>query len=122
MTISTKLLGIASAGVLLAGQLALVPVASAAGPSMVEEGKKIAFSRKKGNCLACHAIAGGKAAGNIAPPLGAMQSRFKNKADLKAQISDATVKNPESSMPPFGRHNILSGAELEKVVEFVWSL
>ncbi|MBL3529102.1 MAG: sulfur oxidation c-type cytochrome SoxX [gamma proteobacterium endosymbiont of Lamellibrachia anaximandri] len=112
----------ASAGVLLAGQLALAPVASAAGPSMTEEGKKLAFSRKKGNCLACHAIAGGQAAGNIAPPLGAMQSRFKNKAELKAQIMDATVKNPESSMPPFGRHKILSGAEIDKVVEFVWSL
>lgn len=122
MTISTKLLGMASAGVLLAGQLALVPVASAAGPSMIEEGMKLAFTRKKGNCLACHAIAGGQAAGNIAPPLGAMQSRFKSKAELKAQIADATVKNPETSMPPFGRHKILSDAEINKVVEFVWSL
>ncbi len=122
MTMSTKLLGITSAGVLLAGQLALVPVASAAGPSMVEEGKNIAFTRKKGNCLACHIMAGGKAAGNIAPPLGAMQSRFKSKAELKAQIADATVKNPETSMPPFGRHKILSDTEIDKVVDFVWSL
>ena len=88
----------------------------------VEEGKKIAFHRKKGNCLACHAIEGGKLPGNIGPPLINMKERFPNKADLKAQIGDATINNPNSIMPPFGKHNILSENELNKVVEFIYSL
>jgi len=51
-----------------------------------------------------------------------MKERFPNKADLKAQIADATINNPNSIMPPFGKHKILSGAELNKVVEFIYSL
>ena len=40
-----------------------------ANASDIEQGKKVAFDRKKGNCLACHMIAGGELPGNIGPPL-----------------------------------------------------
>lgn len=88
----------------------------------VEAGKKVAFHRKKGNCLACHAIAGGKLPGNIGPPLINMKQRFPNKADLKAQIGNATINNPNSIMPPYGAHKILTEKELDQVVEFIYSL
>lgn len=77
---------------------------------------------RKGNCLACHLIAGGELAGNIAPPLAGMQARFPDKAKLRAQVWDATVANPNSTMPPFGRHKILSEKELDDVVEFLLTL
>ena len=35
----------------------------------IAEGKKLAFDRKKGNCLACHMIDDGELAGNSGPPL-----------------------------------------------------
>ncbi len=85
-------------------------------------GKELAFSRKKGNCLACHMIQGGEMAGTIAPPLIAMAARFPDKEKLRAQIFDAQVANPDSLMPPFGKHKILSEKELDKVVDFVLSL
>ena len=88
----------------------------------VEDGKKVAFHRKKGNCLACHAIEGGKLPGNIGPPLVNMKQRFPNKADLKSQIGNATKNNPNSIMPPYGTHNILTAKELDQVVEFIYSL
>ncbi len=90
--------------------------------SAIELGKVIAFQPKKGNCLACHAIKGGKLPGNIGPPLINMQQRYPNKKNLKAQIKDATENNPNSIMPPFAKHRILSEAELDNVVEFVYSL
>ncbi len=100
-----------------------VSVATAAdGTSTADEGKEIAFSRKKGNCLACHAMADGESPGNIAPPLVSMKARYPEKEKLKAQIWDATKVNEESPMPPFGTHKILSAAEIDKVVEFVWGL
>ena len=34
-------------------------VATAADDKALAEGKKLAFDKKKGNCLACHLIAGG---------------------------------------------------------------
>jgi hypothetical protein len=35
-----------------------------------------------------------------------MKARFPNRAVLRAQIWDATVKNPNSLMPPMGKHKI----------------
>lgn len=88
----------------------------------VTRGGCLAQEVRKGNCLACHLIAGGELAGNIAPPLAGMQSRFPEKAKLRAQIWDSTVANPNSTMPPFGRHKILSEKEIDDVVEFLLTL
>lgn len=114
----------ASSVMALAGCLAFVPVnASAAeAASVVEQGKAVAFDRKKGNCLACHAIEGGNLPGNIGPPLVAMKARFPDKAKLRAQIWDSTKMNPNSIMPPFGRQQILSESEIDKIVEFIYTL
>ena len=96
--------------------------AAIASADMIADGKKVAFDRKKGNCLACHMMAGGESPGNIGPPLIAMKARFPNKADLRAQIWDATEKNPNSFMPPFGKHQILTEKEVDLVTEFIHSL
>lgn len=85
-------------------------------------GKKIAFDRKKGNCLACHAIGDGDMPGNIGPPLIIMKQRFPDRAILKAQIWDATVRNSMSIMPPFGKHHILSDTEIEKIIDYLYTL
>ncbi len=87
-----------------------------------EAGKAIAMDRSKGNCIACHIIPGGESPGAIGPALIAMQGRYPSKEALAAQIWDATVKNPEAVMPPFGKHEILTHEEFVNVVEFVWSL
>ena len=106
---------------LVMGSFSVAPgVASAA--SAVDEGKKIAFHKKKGNCLSCHKIAGGKAAGNVGPALVNMKARFPNKKAMRDQIWDATARNPNTMMPPFGRHKILTEEELDKVVEFIYTL
>lgn len=88
---------------------------------VVTQGGCVVIERAKGNCMACHMIAG-IASGNIAPPLVAMQQRFPDKAKLREQISNATKFNPQSIMPPFGRHQILTQEEIDKVVEFILTL
>jgi sulfur-oxidizing protein SoxX len=108
---------------LLISSLTFLGLTSAnASEATIAEGKKIAFNRKKGNCLACHAIADGSLPGNIGPPLIAMKARFPNKSKLRAQIWDSTVSNPNSIMPPFGRHNILNEKEIDKITDFIHSL
>lgn len=125
---TAKLVSMATSVAALVGSLALAPISSSVAAdeekkmTPVEEGKKIAFDRKKGNCLACHAIAGGSMAGNMGPPLVAMKARFPDKEKLRSQISDPTKANPNSSMPPFGRHKILSDKEIDLIVEFVYTL
>jgi sulfur-oxidizing protein SoxX len=87
-----------------------------------EAGKVIAMDRGKGNCIACHMIPGGESPGAIGPALIAMQSRYPTKDALATQIYDATVKNPDAVMPPFGKHEILTDKEFADVVEYIWSL
>ncbi len=111
---ATVLYSLAMAGLMLAS--------SAVAGDAVAEGKKLAFDRKKGNCLACHQIAGGALPGNAGPPLVAMKARFPDKAKLREQIWDATVRNPNTIMPPFGKHAILTEEELDKVVDFIYTL
>jgi sulfur-oxidizing protein SoxX len=119
---SRHLLGTPALAALLAAASLVPLVAIAAEADALEEGKEVAFDRTKGNCLACHMIAGGVSPGNIGPPLIAMKARFPERKALREQIWDPLVKNPLSVMPPYGRHKILTDEELEKVVDFVWSL
>ena len=84
--------------------------------------KKIVYDRNRGNCIACHMMDNGEQPGNIAPPLIAMKARFPDKAVLRAQIADSRDKNPDSMMPPFGPHSIMSPEEIDIVLEYVYSL
>lgn len=120
---TARLVTTASALATVIGALSLSPqLAIAADAQVVEEGKKIAFDRKKGNCLACHLVDDGDMPGNIGPPLVAMKARFPDKSVLRAQIWDSTKANPNSMMPPFGRHEILTEGEIDKVVEYIYTL
>lgn len=117
-----KMIAAASAVAVLLGSMTLFPVQNAAAQDLVAEGKKIAEDRKKGNCFACHAYEGADMAGNIGPPLVAMKARFPDKQKLMEQIADPTKANPNSIMPPFGKHNILSQKEIEAVTEWAHTL
>ena len=118
---SKGVLSIASALLIGVSLSTSVAIAAESGNNL-EEGKKLAFSRPKGNCLACHMIIGGESPGNFAPPLVAMKSRFPDREGLKEQIWDASQRNSETSMPLFGRYEILTEAELDKVVDYIHSL
>ncbi len=88
----------------------------------IAEGKQLAFNRKKGNCLACHAMEGGDLAGNTGPPMIVMQARYPDRSKLSQQIADPTIKNPNTLMPPFGRHGILTDTEIEKITTYLLTL
>ena len=90
--------------------------------SAVAEGRKLAFDRSKGNCLTCHVIKGGNLPGSIGPELIDIRSKYPNRADLVAIITDETLRNPLTVMPPFGRNRILTEKEIEAVVDFLQTL
>lgn len=88
-------------------------------------GRDVVFDRSKGNCLACHAIPNDPKAespGNIAPPFIMMKERYPDRAKLRAQIWDSTQANPKTSMPPFGKHRILTEQEIDQVVDYMQTL
>ena len=97
-------------------------------PDNVMKGWCAAISRRKGNCLSCHhamvnpwpeALPPG---GNIGPPFVAMNTRFANRDDLRAQVWDAEAKNPNTSMPPFGRHKLISEQDIDNIVDWLLTL
>ena len=105
--------------------LALAAATTLAGPapdSRLAAGKQLAMARDKGNCLACHAFADGELPGTLGPPLVYMQQRFPDRAQLRAQVWDPTVRNPDTVMPPFGLHQILSETEIDLIVDYIHSL
>ena len=95
---------------------------SAQAQSAAAEGQKLAFDRSKGNCLTCHAIKGGTLPGSIGPELIDIKSKYPNREDLVAIISDETLRNPLTIMPPFGRNRILTPKEIDAVVDFLQTL
>ena len=119
---SKAVIGAALVAVSLGGLVSTSAVMAGSHMEAIQKGKKLAFNRKKGNCLACHQIAGGVSPGKIGPPLVAMKARFPDKAVLRAQVYDATVKNPDTSMLPFGAHGILNKKELDLVVDYIYTL
>ena len=101
---------------------AFVSAGSAHAQSAAAEGQKLAFDRGKGNCLTCHVIKGGNLPGSIGPELIDIRSKYPNRADLVAIITDETLRNPLTVMPPFGRNRILTEKEIEAVVDFLQTL
>jgi len=88
----------------------------------IEAGRMVLEDRKKGNCLSCHLVIGGELPGNAGPPLIAMKARWPDREALKSQIYDPNLRNPDTIMPPYGRHRMLTDAELDVLVDFVQSL
>jgi sulfur-oxidizing protein SoxX len=111
---------------LLVPALTLLIGAAVAGPanaqSAAAEGQKLAFDRGKGNCLTCHEIKGGDLPGTIGPPLKDIKSRYPDRNELVAILTDETKRNPLTMMPPFGRNRILTDQEINAIVDFLQTL
>jgi sulfur-oxidizing protein SoxX len=105
---------------LVIGAFASTGIAQA--QSAVDEGRKLAFDRGKGNCLTCHVIKGGDLPGTIGPELKDIKSKYPDRNELVAIIFDETKRNPQTMMPPFGRNRILTEQEISAIVDFLQTL
>ena len=92
---------------------------AAYGQSAAAEGEKIAFDRSKGNCLTCHEMKGGTLAGSIGPALTDIKSKYPDRNELVASVTDETKRNPQTVMPPVGRNRMLTEIEISAVVVFL---
>jgi sulfur-oxidizing protein SoxX len=101
---------------------AVFPTLTAGAQSSVAEGQRLAFDRGKGNCLSCHEIKGGDLPGTIGPALKDIKSKYPDRNDLIAILTDETRRNPQTAMPPFGRNRILTEQEINAIVDFLQTL
>ena len=110
---------------ILAACLGNASPALADGAHRIAAGARLAHEVTKGNCLACHAMPGDASAvtsANIGPPLVAIRARFPDREQLRRQIWDAGLINPDTVMPPFGKHRILTADEIELIVDYLYTL
>ena len=105
---------------------ALAAVAIALSAPMHAAEPPEAFTRpEKGHCLACHRL--GESAWSvtrpdIGPPLDGTRMRGLGRAKLRELLDDPMRANPDTVMPPYGRHRILEPREIEQIVEFLHAL
>ncbi|MGC8697923.1 MAG: sulfur oxidation c-type cytochrome SoxX, partial [Halothiobacillus sp.] len=124
MTPKIRMFNKASAAIVLAMGLAFSGASHAAEPAAKpaltpdqQAGRDIAFSKSEGNCLACHAMAGGTEPGNVGPMLVAMKIRYPDKEALFKVLWDPREKFGRGIiMPPFGDHKILTKEQINQVV------
>ncbi len=86
------------------------------------DGREIFMNPRKGNCAACHPVPGTPSridASRVGPDLSGVTARIPDRAILRAGIWDMSVANPNTVMPPYGKHRILSESEIDAVVEYL---
>jgi len=79
----------------------------------------------KGACLACHQLPAGSGPAtraDVGPALAGARMRELGRARLAELLQDASRANPQTVMPPFGRHRILQKAEIDALVGFLLAL
>jgi sulfur-oxidizing protein SoxX len=79
----------------------------------------------KGHCIGCHQLpagAGPETRADLGPKLEGERMRALGRAALRQALVDPTRANPDTVMPPFGRHRLLDAAEIDRLVEFLHAL
>ena len=97
----------------------LVAAPSSLNKENINTGKKLALEF----CVACHQFTGTTQAGSLGPPLMVMKSRFPDRKTIYNIIYDPAVAiRPHTMMPPFGRNKLISKQEIDKIIDFLYSL
>jgi L-cysteine S-thiosulfotransferase len=88
------------------------------------KGRALFLSRTKAPCTGCHLVPGDDVwpAGNVGPDLSAIGGRGLTDQYLYAQIYDARVLFPNTSMPPWGGTGVFTPEEIVHLVAYLQSL
>ena len=105
-------------------------------PGNPEEGRTIVTTRERGLCILCHSgpFPNVQFMGNLAPDLAGVGARL-TVPELRQQIVDSRISNPETIMPPYHSTSgltrvgepwkgttILTAQEVEDVVAYLATL
>ncbi len=80
---------------------------------------------EKGRCIACHQLpqgVGPATRADLGPRLEGTRMRELGRDRIREAIVDPMRANPDTVMPPYGRHRILEAAEIDRLTEFLHAL
>jgi L-cysteine S-thiosulfotransferase len=79
----------------------------------------------KGLCIMCHQLpqgVGPATRADLGPRLEGTRMRELGRDRIREAIVDPMSANPDTVMPPYGRHRILEDAEIDRLTEFLHAL
>ena len=79
----------------------------------------------KGRCITCHQLpqgVGPATRADLGSRLEGPRMRELGRDRIREAIADPMRANPDTVMPPYGRHRILEAAEIERLTEFLHAL
>jgi sulfur-oxidizing protein SoxX len=91
----------------------------------VAQGRELFMRKDKGNCIACHEVPSDPAIATratVGPALSGIRERLPERAALREMLVDPARRNPATLMPPYGRHQILGGAEIERLIDYLHAI
>ena len=86
------------------------------------DGRAIFLDARKGNCAACHPLpaeVSPRDKSRVGPTLTGIKDRYTDRAKLRAAVWDLSETVPNTVMPPYGKHRILTEAEIDAVVRYL---
>ncbi len=105
--------------------LLLVLASAFSASAQAPAGRELFERADKGHCSACHQVpqgAGPQTRADLGPRLEGVRMRELGRAALRDILADPTRANPDTVMPPYGRHHLLDQAEMERVIEYLHAL
>jgi L-cysteine S-thiosulfotransferase len=90
-----------------------------------DPGLELFIRPDKGYCIACHQVpaqAGPATRSNVGPALTGARMRQLGPAALHELLRDPTRANPDTIMPPFGKHELLDDREIDRIAEYLLAL
>ena len=91
-------------------------------PPNLAAGEAIALDPTRGNCNACHQFPNApKATGKskLGVSLSGIRAKYPDDKKLRALIWDASQTYSQTIMPPYGKHRILSEAEIDDLMAWL---
>ena len=113
---------------ILTGIVMFTCTIGASAQDTIRAGRALFVAERKGNCAACHKTptdSSQKSVSAIGPPLEAIKQKYSaptDRARLRNVIWDSSKVTPDTIMPPYGKHHILTETEIDAIVTYLESL
>ena len=89
-----------------------------------DAGRQLVLDAHKGNCVDCHQFPNDprvETRATVGPALSGIKARFISRIALTTLVMDPMGANPNTIMPPYGRHRILTEREIDAIVDYLYT-
>ena len=104
---------------------AAAALAAGVAAAQATDGRDLFMRPDKGNCIACHQVpegSGPAVRADVGPRLDAARLKGWDRTRLRDLLDNPMRANPDTVMPPYGRHRLLDAPEIERIIDYLHAL